>query len=91
MAEGRDFNVEDVQPVKQVFPEGAVRDHVFKITIRRGHHPDINGNLFLTSHPADPVLLQASQDFCLQIQGHFPYFIQKQAAVPGQLKSALSA
>ena len=34
--------MDDVHPVEQVFPEGALRDHFPQVSVRRRNHPDIH-------------------------------------------------
>src|ERR1700674_324536 len=41
LAQWRQADIEDLQPIEQILPEAAVRDRPLQITVARGNHPDI--------------------------------------------------
>src|ERR1700730_5757111 len=44
LAQGRQSDIEDLQPIKQILPEAAVRDRPLQVTVARGNHADIGFN-----------------------------------------------
>ena len=69
-----------VQPVVQVFPELAARDHVLEAFIGGADDGDINFDFLDSTQRADAAVLQHAQQSRLQMLGHVAYFIKKQGA-----------
>ena len=81
-----DPNGNNIQTIIEIIPELALLDHRLQILIRSRNDPGIDPDPVLTTDPFEFHFLEDPEKFCLEIQGHFADFIQKDRAVTGQLK-----
>ncbi len=87
LAERRHFNREDVEPIKQVFPEPAGRDGFRQVKVGRGDDATVCFDRLGAAHPLKPAVLQHPQQFGLHPQGHFADFVEKKSPSIGELKT----
>ena len=89
LAERRQFDMNHVQPVEQIFAERALGDHVAQIAVRRGNHPHVHD-------PAAAVRadflqlagLEEPQQQSLHAQRHLADLVEKHRAVMRELELA---
>jgi hypothetical protein len=62
-------NGDDVEAIKQVFPETALRHQLLKIPVSRRNHPHIHHDGFLASLSFDDILTQNSKQLGLEGEG----------------------
>ncbi len=88
LAQGRQLDGKDVEPVVEVTAKALVLDHGEQIAVGSGHQPYIHRDRIAVAHPLQLVLLQYPQQFGLQIQRHIPHFIEEQGALVGPFEAA---
>ena len=86
LAQGRDLQVDDVEPEQQVFAEGAFAHGVGQIAVRGRDDADIDRHRPCAADPIDHALLDGAQQFGLQPDIHFGNFVQQQRAAGGFLE-----
>lgn len=86
LAQGRDVETQDVEPVVEIAPESSPSYFLFEMAICRGDDPYIQFFLFFTADTADAQCLYGTQQFGLEFDRHFPDFVEKQGAMVGQLE-----
>ena len=47
LSQGRHHDMNDVQPVEQIFPKAAFLNRFLQVCIGRGHHADVYANRFV--------------------------------------------
>jgi len=87
--QGRNLDHDFGQTIIEIFPEGAVLDHLFKILMRCTDDSRVDGNRLAPANPLDHPLLQKTQQFHLQRQRDVADFVQEQCAAIGLLDLAL--
>src|SRR4029077_18639558 len=88
LAQGRNADIEDLQPVKQVLPEAAVRDRPLQVTVARGNHADIGFDGPRATESLKLPLLQDTKQLRLGRAAHFAHFVEEQDPRGGQLDLA---
>ena len=84
----RQLQIDHVEPVVQVFAEGAVGDRLFEVAMGGGDDPDIHLDGFLAAHPLEFVVLEHLQEFGLEAHIHIADFIEQDGAAVGRFKHA---
>ena len=78
----------DVEPVKQVFPEVAFLDLLLQVLVGGGDHTDIHGEVIARAYRGEALLLDDAQDLGLGAQAHVADFVQEERAAVGLLELA---
>ncbi len=81
--EGHDF-----QPVVEILAKTAAREGPFKVPVRRGDDPNIDGNRLAAAQPLNALFLKQPQDLRLYPERHVPDFVQKHGPAVGLLNAA---
>ncbi|MNN04725.1 hypothetical protein D3C81_1174560 [compost metagenome] len=84
-AQGRHFDVEDVEAIEQVLAEQAFADHFFQVAVGGAEDPYVDLDLTVTADPAKTAVVEETQQFGLQVRRHLADFIEKHRALVGQL------
>ncbi|MNS56821.1 hypothetical protein D3C72_896930 [compost metagenome] len=79
---------ENRQTVKKVFTEPPRRHLARQIAVGGGDHANIQSNRFTCPDALDLALLQHTQQFGLQAEGHFGDFVEQQRATVGLFELA---
>ena len=90
LAQRRERNREDAQPIVQVVAEGAVGDRLAQIPVRGRNDAHVH---LLGGRRADALeapFLQDAQQLGLEIERQIADFVEKQRPAMGQLESALA-
>ena len=88
LAQRRQADGYDVEPVKQITPEDAALHVLLEVTVGGGHQPHHDLDLALAPEPDNRALLQRSQELGLHGQRHLANFIKKNRAPVGLFKPA---
>src|SRR6267143_6759519 len=84
--QGRNVNRKNIQAKKEIRSELLLAHHRFQIAVRRGNQTRIGPKRARTSQPLELSLLQHSEQFGLQFEGNFSYFIQENRATVGHFE-----
>src|SRR5262249_26494772 len=88
LAQRRNYDRKNIQPVEKVGAEGSRRHRSPQVTIGCRDHPYINRDWMIAPHPLKFLLLQPPEEENLRSQGESPDFTQKQRPAVGRYKSA---
>ncbi len=83
------MDIHHVQPVKEIFPEGAASDLSLNIRVGGGKEPDVNPDGGGVADPVELLLLEKTEEGLLQVHGDIPHFIQEEGAAVGRLQEPL--
>jgi hypothetical protein len=89
LAQGRHPEVDDIEPVEQVFAELALRDHVLQVAVRGGDHADVDDAAGAVC--ADLLQLagfEEAEEQALHAQGHLADFVEEDRALVCHLELA---
>src|SRR6185369_6297069 len=85
--ERRHRDGENIDPVKQVFPELAVLDLFSQITVGGRDDPDIGLDGAGTPQPLEFTILDDPEQLALQLKRHLADFVEEYGAAIGQFES----
>src|ERR1019366_1169055 len=88
LAQGRNQNLDYVQPEIEILAEGAFLDGLSQVLVGGRNHPQIQVNILQPAQAAERLLLQHAQQFGLQHKRNLADLIQKQRAFIGQFEDA---
>ena len=77
----------DVQPIEQIFPEGAITNALRQIAVRGCDYPNIDAQGLAAERGYHPSL-QRAEDFGLHGQGHIADLVEKERAALGLAKGS---
>src|SRR5260370_19159287 len=80
VAERRQRNRENIQPIVEVFAEFTVLDHLPQVSIGGGHDANVHLSGACTADCFELALLEHSEDLRLKFQRHISDFVEKQSA-----------
>ena len=81
LAQRRHVDVDDAQPIQQIFAELAGRDALGQVAVGRGDHADVDPSRALVRADAlELALLEEAQQQRLHPQAHLPDFVEEQRA-----------
>jgi len=86
LAQGRNLDADDVQPVVQVLPKAPFTQQGFDRTVGRSDKPGLDGNLGCAAQGAHPSVFQNVQQLRLDFQRKLADFVEKERAVCGRDK-----
>src|ERR1700730_17026379 len=78
LAQGRNVDIEDLQPIKQILPEASLSDSPLQITIARGNHADIGLDQACATESPELPLLQDTKQLRLGHRAHLAHFVEEQ-------------
>ena len=87
LAQRRDHERKDIEPVPQVLPKVSVPHHARQITVGGHKNPDIQGNGLAASHPLDFFVLENMEQLDLRLQRKFSDLIQEDRSTLSTFKS----
>jgi hypothetical protein len=87
LAQRRQVQGHDVQPVEEVVAECPLAHRGAQIRVRGGQHADVDGNWPLAAHALDLALLQHAQQLGLQIEAQRADLVQEHGAAVRQLEA----
>ena len=88
LAERRNVNVEDVQPVVEVRTEFPLRNRIVQISIGGGDDADVDADRPRASQSQELTLLEHAQELRLRRRRHLGDFVEEQHAARGQFNLA---
>ena len=89
LAQGRQLDGDDVQPIVQILPERAVRDHPLQVDVGGGDDPDVHLDGVDAPQPPELPLLDHPQQLGLGFQRDRADFVEEDASLIGHLEEAL--
>src|SRR6476646_9957443 len=78
IAERREANGHDIEPIVEVFSKVSLLDRFFKITIGRGDDSGIDFEQLRPAQSPELLRLQHAQKINLRFEGQLTHFIQQQ-------------
>ena len=90
LAQGRQVQGDDRDPVEEVFPEAPPTDVLLQVAVGRGDDPDVDLLLAVTAHRLHPALLQNAQELDLHLGQQLTDLVQEQGALVRGLEPALA-
>ena len=91
LTQRRQRDLEDVEPVVEVFPQLAVLDGHRRVLVRRGDDADVHRLFVFAADAPERALLQDPQQLHLRGRRHLGDLVEEQRAVVGELETALAA
>src|SRR5208283_4273783 len=88
VAQGRQLDLHDVQPVKQILAELAAADGLREVAVRRGNEADIDAQLLRAADARERAVLQKAKQLGLKRLAHVGDFVEKNRAAVGFLDSS---
>src|SRR5688572_3667735 len=89
IAQGRDFDVDDVEPVVEVLAEGLVGNVIEKPPVRGGDHADVHGRKHAVgADTLDLARLEEAEEKGLHAQAHFADLVHEDRAAMGGFEPA---
>src|SRR6185503_3671303 len=89
VAERRDVDRDDVQPVVQVFPELLLLDQLLEGPIGRRDDADVDLDILRAADAAEGPLLERAEELRLERRGHVADLVQEHRPVVRELEQAL--
>ncbi len=80
IAQRRQLNRENVQPIEQVLTKLALLDEQFQVSVCRGDHAHVNLHRLIASHSLERAVLQQSQHLRLCRRCHVADLVQEDRA-----------
>src|ERR1041384_3373091 len=82
--ERRYVDRKNIQAMKQVVAEGAVRNHLLQVAIGSGNYPNADGDLSIFADREHLIFLQDAEQLRLQRQVQVADLVQEQHAAIGR-------
>ena len=89
LAQGRQEDVDDVQPVVEILTEPALVHHVPKIAVGRGDDPHVDLDRFHSAETHELALLHHAQQLGLRVRRDVPDLIEEDAPLVREIAQAL--
>ena len=86
LAQGRNVQRDDAQPVVQVLTEGVLLDEKAQVLVRCGSDADVGPDGLRPSHPLELLLLEDAQDLGLRVGAHVSDLVQEDCSLVCQLE-----
>ena len=83
---GRNMDRNDIQPVVQVFPEGAFAHHLLEVPVGGGDEANIDGDRFRVANRGDHHLLEDAQQLGLNGRADVGHLVQEQGSSVSHLE-----
>src|SRR5262249_23004704 len=87
LAERRQRDLDDPEPVVEVLTELAVGDALAETGVGRGEHPHVDRHAAASADPLDLPLLQDAQELRLQRERHVADLVEKERAALSGLEA----
>ena len=91
VAEPRHLDAHNIEPMIEVFAEGAFAHGILEILVRRRHDPDVDADRRLTADAKELALGQYAQKASLQRRCHVADLVEEQGAAIGLFEAADAA
>ena len=88
VSQGRNLDVDHVEPVEQILPHGAIADGLLEVAVGGGDQPDVHFDRLGAADPVDLAFLDDPQKLGLEMRVHLADLIEKQGAAIGFLEFA---
>ena len=88
LAQRRQVQVDDVEPVVEVLAEAARLDLLLEVAVGRGDDADVDRLGLGVADAEDDPLLQRAQELHLQRERHLADLVEEQRAAVGRLELA---
>ena len=89
IAEWRQVNMEHVQPIKQVFAELAIGDHLAEVAMCGTDDADIHHERVAVAEALDLARLEEAEQLHLDVLVEFAEFVEEHGAAIGDLEETL--
>src|SRR3954471_8663055 len=89
LPQGRDADLDDIEPVVEILAEPARADLVGQIAIGGGDQPDIHLDVVVRSHRPDAPLLDGAKQLYLKVERELADLVEEERSVLGGLEEPL--
>jgi hypothetical protein len=89
LAQGRQVDADDAEPVEQVLAEAPGPDLVLEVAVGRRDDPDVDLDRLARPDPPDLALLEGAQQLGLEIERQLAELVEEQGPAVSQLEQAL--
>ena len=90
IAQRRQLDLNDIQPIVEILAEAAVLDHLRQIGVGRGDDSHVHFDRLAVADALELALLQHPQQLHLQRHRHRPDFVEEQRALIRLLEPTLT-
>ena len=90
LPQGRQVDLEGVEPEEQVFAERVGGDHVAQVAVGGADDPDIDAERVVLAHAADLAAFQETQQLDLHGLVQFADLVEEQRAAVGDFEEPLA-
>src|SRR4051794_7223535 len=91
LAQRRDLDREDIQPVVEILAHLAVDDRLLRIAIRRGDDARFDVDLLVAADAPELAFFEHAQQLDLELDRHLRDFVEEDRAALGHFEVALAA
>ncbi len=88
LAERRDLDRHDVQPVEEVLAEAALLDLLLQVAVGRGDDAHVHGDQLAAADPLDLARLDRAEQLRLGLRAQVADLVEEEGAAVGQLELA---
>ena len=89
LPEGRNPDLDDVEPKEEVLPEPASSHFVVDVAIRRGHEADVYGDRLYPADPAYGALFHGPKELRLKTGVQLAHLVEEERAAVSGLEETL--
>src|SRR6185436_18154294 len=86
LAERREPDGHDVEAVKEVLAEGAARDELLEVAVRRRHEAHVDADRLDAADPLELALLKSAQELHLHLDGDLADLVEEERPAVGELE-----
>ena len=83
------IDLNDAQSVVEIFAKGAVVDHLTKVAVRRGDHPDVDRDHACAADALHLARFEHAQELGLKAEGELADLVEKERATIRYFEAAL--
>ncbi len=88
LAQRRDVDADDVEPVKEILAEGAVLDLLLEPLVRRGEDADVGLEGLVSADPRELAALEDAEELALDLKRHVADLVEEEGAAVALLEAA---
>ena len=88
LAQRRDKNLDDIQPVEEIVAEAAGGDTIFEMAVAGGNQMDVHGNGVLAADPLKGAGFEDAEHLGLDAQADVRDFVEEEGSTVGAFEAA---
>src|SRR5262249_15923041 len=83
--EGRQFDLDDLHPVVEIFAKRARRHELLEIAVRGANYPDVGSHRLTSAYPLEGAVLEKPEELSLDLEREIADLVEKERAFVGDL------